>query len=236
MVKLAVTSDSMYTVGWKPSLSDGGDSITMYRVEWDNTPGFTSGSLPPHKGYIDVDATVHSSYTVELLTPNVYYYVRVYAINNAGPSPPQNTSPKSVILSKQVPGTPHTLSANLGNSEGTVVISWQRPRVPHHGIPCSGTISNPSDCPTPFGGGATSSNGGDSITEYEIEYNERSDFGGSDGSRKLVTGTNCNLVNLTKGRTYYIRGLARNSIGSGRYCEKSGSNFCDNQAITVTPI
>jgi len=232
-VKLGVTSDTMLTVSWNTPSSNGGDVITNYRVEWDTNPGFSSGSMPPNKGYADVEASMQASYTVELLSMSIPYYVRVFATNNAGFGIPQTATPNSVTLAKQIPGTPHTLVANTGNIPRTIEVVWQRPRVPHHGIPCSGFSSNVMDCPTPYGGNVPSSDGGDLIVEYEVEHNESPDFGGSDGKRKLVTGLNCVLENLTEGRTYYIRVLARNKIGSGRYCEKSGTDICDGNLVSA---
>jgi len=217
MVQLAVTSDTMVSVGWSAPYSNGGDFITTYRVEWDTTASFLSASLPPNKGYFDVDASIHSSVTIELLSKKKVYFVRVYALNSAGFSLPQVASPLYAIPAKQVPGAIRLLVATPGAITGTVDVHWQPPRIPHHGIPCSGTLSLPHVCPTPYGGAIASSDGGDTITEYEIEYNEQEDFGGSDGGRKTTTGTMVTLINLTGGRVYYLRGLARNSVGSGSF-------------------
>jgi hypothetical protein len=89
--------------------------------------------------------------------------------------------------------------------------------IPHHEIPCSGTNDNVLECPTRFGGSIQSSDGGEEIVEYEVEFNERDDFSGSDGGRKIVYGTFTSINHLTTGRMYFIRVLARNIIGSGAY-------------------
>ena len=73
------------------------------------------------------------------------------------------------------------------------------------------------ECPTQFGGGLPSSDGGDPIYEYEVEFNERDDFGGSDGGREVVAATLVTISDLTSGRYYYVRALARNSVGSGSF-------------------
>merc|ERR1712054_453568 len=83
-VYLRVTSASMLTASFDEPTNNGGDTITQYRVEWDTTSGFTSSMSMPHKGYVDVDASLHKSYTIESLTQGQTYYVRVYAINSAG--------------------------------------------------------------------------------------------------------------------------------------------------------
>ena len=218
-VYLSITSSTMLTASFAAPMSNGGDTVTQYRIEWDTAVGFNSGSLSPHKGTIDVDATTHASYTIELLSSSTTYFARVAAINFAGVGTYQTTSPVSTMPSIQVPGKPHTLTAVAGGSSGEIDVAWQRPKVPHHNVPCSGTVASPMDCPTPFGETVPASNGGNSITSYEIEYNERNDFTGSDGDVKTSTGTTYTLTGLTGGRIYYVRVLAVNTVGRGQYVE-----------------
>jgi len=89
--------------------------------------------------------------------------------------------------------------------------------IPAHSIPCFSDGPIVSYCPTPYGGSIPASDGGDDITEYELEYNERSDFLGNDGGRRIYIGVYAVLNHMYSGRTYHIRILARNSIGSGKY-------------------
>lgn len=219
-VKLGITCESMLTVGWSPPFNDGGDAIRTYRIEWDTRASFTSTNGPPHKGYFDVDAETDSSYTITLLSPEKVYFTRVFAINTAGMGSPEVSAPLYSSPTDQVPGKVMSLTVHQGSPAGTLDIHWQRPLIPHHGIPCSGTLENPVECPVRFGGNLKSSDGGQAIAEYEVEYNERADFSGSDGGRKVVIGTFTTIQNLTSGRTYYIRVLARNTIGSGQYTSK----------------
>lgn len=236
-VQLGITSDTMLTVGWEAPKHDGGDVITKYRIEWDIAIGFTTASIPPHKGYIDIEASAHKSYTIELLSTDIAYFTRVFAINMAGAGIPQESNPISLRPARQVPGKPHSLMASPGVYSGEIYVTWQYPRIPNHGIPCSGTALIAGQCPTAYDGSVPASNGGEKITEYEVEINERPDFGGIDGSRKLSTITSCTIENMSKGRSYYIRVLARNAIGSGRYCDKSGSAFCNGIAVNaVAPL
>ncbi|KAL7542723.1 hypothetical protein ACHAXR_012023, partial [Thalassiosira sp. AJA248-18] len=211
-VRLGITSNTMLTIGWDPPLSDGGDSISKYRIEWDTKPSFASPSHMPNKGYIDVDSSV-LSHTIQLLSSQKSYYLRVYAMNTSGSSSQQLSSPSWATPSLQVPGSPHSLQALPGSSVGNIELSWQRPRAPFHGIPCFAV----AECPTPYGGSVPASDGGDDIVEYEVEWNERPNFLGSDGGRKAYTGFHAVLSNLYSGRTYHFRVLARNSIGSGKY-------------------
>ncbi len=215
-VKLGITSDTMLTVGWKPPLSVGGDSISKYRIEWDAKPTFASTSYPPNKGYADVAGTT-TSHTIQLLSNTKSYSVRVFAMNSAGFSLPQLSTPSSANPSLQVPGKPHSLHAVPGQSHGTINVFWQRPMVPAHSISCFNDGPTIRECPTPYGGSLPASDGGEDITEYELEYNERSDFLGNDGERRVYTGVFAALNQLYSERTYYIRILARNSIGSGKY-------------------
>ena len=217
-VKLGITSNTMLTIGWNPPLSDGGDSISKYRVEWDTKASFASSSYPPNKGYVDVGPTV-TSHTIQLLSSQKTYYVRVFAKNTSGSSSPQLATPSMAIPSMQVPGSPHSLQAVSGSSVGTIEVSWQRPRIPHHSITCFNDGSMIKDCPTPYGGSLPASDGGEDIVEYELEYNERSDFLGGDGGRRTYTGVHAVLSHLYSGRTYFVRVLARNSVGSGKYSE-----------------
>merc|ERR1711988_1195061 len=222
-VALGVTSDSMLTVSFAEPTDNGGDDISSYYVEWDTSSSFNSGSSSPHKGTATVDSD-ENSYTVELLSENTVYYVRVSAINSAGYGTTQTSSPSSAYPSLQVPGIPHTVTASTGSDSATIDVSWQYPRVPAHGIPCSGTVDDPDDCPTAFGGTLAESTGGDDLTEYEVEYNEYSDFSGQDGGSSTTTSTSLTLEQLTSGRQYFIRVLARNTVGSGDFCSVSGED------------
>ena len=218
-VYLEITSDTTLTVGWEAPQSDGGDQITTYRIEWDTKASFTSPSFPPHKGYIDVEAVAHTSYTIELLSSAKVYVIRVFAINRAEAGIGLISSPLYASPLNKFPGMPYALFLSQGPVTTSIDVSWQYPLIPHHGIPCYGTKDMPQECPRSYGGGLFPlSNGGNDIVEYEVEYNERNDFGGSDGGRKVLTGTNYLLTNLTGGRIYYIRVLARNAIGSGAFC------------------
>ena len=216
-IRLEVTSEQMITVGWSPPSSNGGDSIHTYRVEWDTNADFSSTNIPPHKGFVDVDASIHLSNTINLLSQGKSYFTRVFAINSAGIGGSMRSHPLYVTPQKQVPGKVHSLVATPGNLIGTINVFWQFPKIPHHGLPCFGSNDNPLECPTHFGGGTPSSDGGDPIYEYEVEFNERNDFGGSDGGREVVTNTLVTISDLTGGRSYYVRALARNSVGSGSF-------------------
>ncbi|EJK50928.1 hypothetical protein THAOC_29958 [Thalassiosira oceanica] len=127
-------------------------------------------------------------------------------------SPPRNLPPPAqpprLCSFQVVPGT----------GLGSIEVSWQRPRVPHHGIPCSNNGDMIIDCPTPFGGSAPASDGGDGIFEYELEWRESSSDA-SHAKRKSTSGFHAVLTNLVVGKFYSVRVLARNSQGSGSFSE-----------------
>jgi hypothetical protein len=223
-VYLAATSDTMLTVSWRPPAYNGGDTITKYRVQWDVSPTFNSAMRAPDKDERILPADQYSSYTIQYLSKNRQYYVRVFAVNSAGEGTPGLTSPAALPPSLQVPGRPHTIAAVTGTSAGTIALSWQTPRIPAHGFPCSGTVDAPNDCPAGIGGGVPQSNGGSPITEYEINFNDLEDFSGFDTGKITTTQTAYTLKNLTPDRTYFIRILARNAQGAGRFCQFTEPN------------
>jgi hypothetical protein len=226
-VLLRTTSHSMVTVSFDGGYN-GGDTVQTYRVEWDTASAFNSGSPSPHKGFVDLDASLYNSYTVQYLTTNQQYFVRVMAGNSAGFSVATNASPASAAPAVQIPGKPHSIAAVTGGSSGEIDVSFQRPRVPWHLIPCSGTVASPNDCPKEVGGSVASSDGGSSISEYVIEYSEESDFSGYDQGQIVTTSLTVTITNLTPGRTYYIRVAARNQNGLGSFCA-----FADASCLTA---
>lgn len=240
-VNLYVTSPTMLTVSWVAPTNDGGDAITGYRIEHDLSPGFNSLALPPDKDSTDVPAG-QRSFTIEQLTQGTPYYVRVFAINDAGPGAPQTASPESAVPSLQLPGLPHSIIAASGAASGEIDLKWDRPYIPYHNTPCVGTESGPStECPTPAGGGDPQSDGGAVIDQYMIEYcdmvNDCTDgWGGTVVSKQEIATTNqFTLENLNPGHKYAIRIAAVNSVGIGRFCQHE-DEYCFDTADPVTAV
>ena len=222
--QLFVTSNTMLTVTFNLPVDNGGDAITKYRVEWDINSQFNSIQSLPNKGYVDLDATMYNSYTITSLIAGQVYYARVFAVNSAGLGTPAITTPPSVSPALTVPGKPQTVFASTGLSSGQLFVSWQRPTIPAHGYPCSGLANSPNPCPSTVAGGLPTTDGGSAITEYQINYNDLSDFSGMDNGAFTTTNTYYTLNNLTPGRKYFIRVLARNAQGAGSYCQFSETN------------
>jgi hypothetical protein len=226
-VNLAVTSSTMLTVSFDEPVNTGGDSIKEYIVEWDTASNFNF-----EKDSLTLDASLHRSVTLTNLLSVKTYFVRVIAVNNAGNSQPQLSSPQSASPSNREPGKPHSIVATTGNVQGEIDVSWQRPKIPWHTIPCGGLVTNPLECPSESGQSDPSSNGGMPIYEYTVSFNERADFAGFDSGEVVTTKTQHTIKNLIAGRTYYIRVLARNSMGTGQFC-----SFVDvNCNIPMNPV
>ena len=138
-VYLEIASDYTLTVDWEAPQSDGGDQITTYRIEWDTKASFTSPSFPPHKGYIDVEAIAHTSYTIELLSSAKVYFIRVFAINRAGAGIGLISSPLYASPLNKFPGMPYALFLSQGPVTTSIDVSWQYSLIPRHGISCYGT-------------------------------------------------------------------------------------------------
>jgi hypothetical protein len=231
-VVLGVTSDSMLTLGYNYPDDDGGDAITSYRVEWDTSTSFNSLSASPHKGTVDVDATVALSYTIDELSSSTTYFVKVSAINAAGygaPSATLSAAPDLVI-----PGAPRSLSAAAGG-EGEVDVAWLYPRVPHHGIACAAFAANPSECPVALGGALPESTGGAALLEYEITASESPLFDGTDTHTVTTSSTSVTVSGLTPDRRYFVRVAARNSVGTSAFCENEGVTCTGEQLSAVAP-
>jgi hypothetical protein len=236
-VNLRVTSDTMLTVSFAYPENDGGDKVTRYKIEWDTVSSFNSFDAYPHKHSVEVPASTDASYTITLLTTNREYFVRVYAINSAGLGAFRNAEPTSAKPILEVPGRPHTIVAAKGETTGTIVVTWLRPSIPWHRIPCAGFTTTPTACPSALGGGSAMTHGGTPITEYLISYNEQPDFNGFDYGEQTTSGSSLSTVitKLTPGRTYYIRVLARNAQGSGEFCGYSDKN-CLTTSTVVSAV
>jgi hypothetical protein len=229
-VRLGVTSDTMLTVGFDYPLDDGGDRVTLFRVEWDTSPSFNSLSSHPDKGSAVVTEAAARSFTVEYLTTYRTYFVRVAAANAAGWGQPRLSSPATGVPALQVPGTPVQLTAQPGTHPGYLSVRFDPPRVPRHGIPCGGLPANPARCPTPVGGVEDGADGGAEVTSYDVEWSIDPAFSATqyDAGKQLVVGaTAFTARNLTVGATYFARVAARNVMGFSAFCTETG-NLCSS--------
>ena len=228
-VFLGSTSPSMLSVTFAPPSSDGGDTVTKYEIEWDKSPTFNSLEMAPHKGKVQVAAT-ERAYTIQLLTVSTVYYVKVSAVNARGVGTAQKATPQFSKPELQVPGVPVSVTATqpIIAAPKTIVVSWQRPRIPHHGYPCFGTVANPTNCPTYVGGSDPQSDGGAAISKYKIQFSAQATFPVASTLEKEVTNaaTSTELTTLDGVQSlvkYYVRVMAYNSRGFSSPCAIQGT-------------
>jgi len=203
IVRLEPTSPSMVTVSFSPPTSNGGDTVTSYRVEWDIDPEFESSARPPLKGSAvvpapwpgssgsnitqdaaatgDVSLSRTGFYTISQLNAGTMTYVRVSACNRVGCGAASYDVPAGEAPRKQVAGKPYDLKVSQvpqGGSCRSIRVSFLPPVIPAHGLFCfggSGSPPQPDPCPAGMGFGRIA-DGGVPISSYEIQFSTRADF------------------------------------------------------------
>ncbi|RHY19567.1 hypothetical protein DYB25_000036 [Aphanomyces astaci] len=206
-VQLMSLSSTQLKVVWTTPSSSGGSLVSSFRIEWDTTatfanigvPGFDyfnifavpAGNLGPY--YFNIPVSVSAT-----------YFVRVFASNDRGLSPPAGSVPSSLQPNNMPPGTPQSPKLVVLSSTGYLV-SW---------LP-------PSTALTVFGGP-----GGLPITQYMVEWDTASTFDSPAsyamvagdqsefiiGGRNVLTGVQSPV--LTPGGTYFVRVTAFNGLGA----------------------
>ena len=241
-VILGVTSGSAITVSYAAPISNGGDAIVKYKVEWDRASSFSSLLAYPHRGEVEVFASQNLSYTITGLHQGQVYYVRVSAANSVGYGVVQTSSPSFASVYNQIPGKPMSVSAIAFNST-SIRMDWSAPFIPAHGIACSGGGSdypNPNPCPEGMGHG-TDADGGVAISKYVVEWDTIADFSSANslplkGSAEVNDMTSrpwtYYLTNLPC-YNYYVRVYAYNTIGQSQACNRDGS-LCNGNVLEVT--
>jgi len=146
---LLVNTDSSLKVQWRHPLSDGGDQITKYKIEWDTKASFDSSpsgtALGKHDVRLFTPATdckvTPCEYVISSLAKGSAYFVRVFAYNTYGYSTRgASTTPGSQVPKSQ-PEPPASVSLSVV-SESSLRVSFPR----------------------------STDNGGGEITKYKIEW------------------------------------------------------------------
>jgi hypothetical protein len=246
-VRTEVTSESMITVSFEDPADNGGDAVTDFRIEWDVDAEFESTGLGlPHKGWDVVSAAEHHRYTINGLSSNTRYYVRVSAINAVGAGVPVSDQPAGVVTAFRVPGRPAspTLREYPGDAAvlcgGQVILDFAAPFLPWHGLACAGhgadAPTTPAACPASTTG-LSQADGGSVVLSYVLQWSIYSDFRditSAGGSKTLAvnSATRAGPFSVTlsslagdailSGQTYYFRVSSTNAYGSSSYCSRAG--------------
>jgi predicted phage tail protein len=110
----ATPGNAQVTLKWNPPASDGGATVTGYKVYVGSTAGFTRGDP-----FTSVTGTIA---TVPNLTNGTTYYFQVTAVNSAGEG---QASEVPATPAAEAPGAPTGLTATPGNAQ--VTLKWNPP-------------------------------------------------------------------------------------------------------------
>ena len=148
--------------------------------------------------------TAVTSHTISGLTNATPYYFRVAAVNSVGTGayyPGATDAAVSATPAPTAPAAPSALMAAAANT--AVTLSWTAP----------------------------TSDGGDAITSYTIDYDTDMNFSSSPTTVPTVTAVTSHAVSgLANGTLYYFRVAAVNSVGTGAYYPGA-----TDAAVTATP-
>jgi len=143
-VQLIVSTGSSLKLLWNRPESDGGDTVTKYKVEWDTSPAFDSLDGGPRNSHHkilqnpSVDCIGSAcAYVVQGLTKGASYCVRVFAYNSHGYSASAGVPEVACVSPKQAPEPPTALIAAPG-TRGSSSIMVEFPRSAEDG---SGSIT-----------------------------------------------------------------------------------------------
>jgi uncharacterized repeat protein (TIGR02059 family) len=180
----AVAGNGVAALTWTAPVSDGGSSISEYRIEY-STDSETWVSYS--------STTSGTSLSVTGLVNGKTYSFRVLAVNGddkvSQPSTPSNiVTPSAPALQEETgpdlasPSAPRSVSAVAGS--GSATVSWLAPLA----------------------------NGGSVITGYKVQYSTNSGVNWT-AVPGTVTGTTTLVTGLVNGTPYVFRVIAINAIG-----------------------
>jgi hypothetical protein len=109
-------------VTFSPPSSDGGDTITLYKVEYATSSNFAN-PMAVNVTYLEGGAPFFR--TLSGLTKGVYYFVRVYAYNSQGFGKPTASTPTSLNPYTQS-GAPSNIRLRV-TSNTMVTVGWEPP-------------------------------------------------------------------------------------------------------------
>lgn len=121
----ATGGTNQITLNWSPPLSDGGASLSFYRIY--------RGTSPTSPVFLTSVPASQSTYTDSGLASNVTRYYQVSAVNGAGEGPRSSTAGATTAVTSP-PSAPQNLNARFPSSldgvrQGQVDLTWERPLV-----------------------------------------------------------------------------------------------------------
>ena len=125
----SVHSATALTAAWFAPESDGGDTIIKYKIEWDPSPTFDSGSSGLSLGSDDVPvigacAETPCKQTISALTKGTPYFVRSYSYNSYGFSAvAAKTVPEAETPCTQ-PMPPSSVTVSTGEDATGLLVSF----------------------------------------------------------------------------------------------------------------
>ena len=162
-VQLVSNSATQLKVVWNHPVSDGGDTVTKYLIEWDTAPTFNSGgggvSLGSHEsahGAGDCNPDV-CDHIIQGLSQGPPYHVRIYAYNTFGYSNDHALSSPIKVAPTSQPGKVQNLAvAPVGTD--ALKVSWDAP----------------------------ANEGGTPITKYRIQWDAMDAVGQENGATSVL--------------------------------------------------
>ncbi|KAL4141254.1 hypothetical protein PRNP1_014375 [Phytophthora ramorum] len=201
-VELIFLSSRLLKVRWRAPESNGGTTVTSYRIQWDTSLDFTSpASGDLRVAPIDVEP-FYFNIPVSTVTK---YFARVFAVNAQGDGAFGLSSPSSILPSDRTPGRPEDATAIVLSSYA-ILVEWK-----------------PSSTEKDYYGG----DGGHPITQYMIEWDLSPNFDSPaafgfvyGAKRSYIIGGDDTLTGvrsdqLIPGSSYSIRVTAFNAKGAG---------------------
>lgn len=228
-VSLIVMSDAMLKLVWSAPLSDGGDTVTQYRVDWDTDADFanlgTSGFY--HTLSVgDEEGPYFYNIVIPAASSWLPRYARVRAYNSFAWGEPGVPDPASSEPALRPPGEPQSVTLAVTSGVG-LAVSWEEP----------------STNLVVFGG-----DGGSTIEEYLVEWDTSAKFDSPSrravvtmpsalshliGGRDLMTGEESD--ELEPGMTYYARVSAFNAQGYGAVVPTVPSSATTEDQVPASP-
>lgn len=228
-VSLIVMSNAMLKLVWSAPVSNGGNIVTQYRVDWDTNQDFANLGTSGFYHILSVgDEEGPYFYNIVIPAASSWLprYARVRAYNSFAWSEPGVPDPASSEPALRPPGEPQSVTLAVTSGVG-LAVSWEEP----------------STNLVIYGG-----DGGSAIEEYLVEWDTSAKFDSPSrravvtmpsalshliGGRDLMTGEESN--ELEPGMTYYARVSAFNAEGYGAVVPTVPSSATTEDQVPASP-